>query len=214
MKRILCYGDSNTWGYIPGTGARHEPDVRWTGVAQRMLGNEYVLIEEGMNGRTTVFDNPYNLVRNGSTYLLPCLLSQKPLDAVVLMLGTNDLRWTDAHGAADGARALIKQIRLYNHLEDAIPIFSGEPQILLVSPIRMHSILKERENPVERRYPEESERFAKLYEAVAREMGVDFLDAALYAQPSPVDGVHMDAASHASLAKAIAEKLRNMMQDG
>lgn len=211
MKRILCYGDSNTWGYIPGTGARHEPDVRWTGVAQRMLGNEYVLLEEGMNGRTTVYDNPMNFVRNGSTYLLPCLLSQKPLDLAILMLGTNDLRWTNAHGAADGARALIKQIRLYNHLEDAIPIFNGEPRILLVSPIRMHPILKERENPIERRYPEESERFSRLYEAVANETGVDFLDAALYATPSPVDGVHMDAASHASLAKAIAEKIRSLV---
>lgn len=212
MKRILCYGDSNTWGYIPGTGARHEPDVRWTGVAQRMLGDGYVLLEEGMNGRTTAYDNPLNYVRNGSTYLLPCLLSQKPLDLVVLMLGTNDLRWTNAQGAADGARALIKQIRLYNHLEDSSAIFTGEPRILLVSPIRLHPILKERDNPFEKQFPEESERFPALFEAVAKETGVDFLDAALYAEPSPIDGVHMDAASHASLAKAMADKIRSLLE--
>ena len=65
MRRILCYGDSNTWGYIPASGARYEPDVRWTGVAQRLLGSDYTLIEEGMNGRTTVYENPLSPGRNG-----------------------------------------------------------------------------------------------------------------------------------------------------
>lgn len=58
MRHILCYGDSNTWGYTPGTGERHAPDVRWTGVLRRLLGEGWEVLEEGMNGRTTVFDNP------------------------------------------------------------------------------------------------------------------------------------------------------------
>lgn len=96
MRHILCYGDSNTWGYTPGTGERHAPDVRWTGVLRRLLGEGWEVLEEGMNGRTTVFDNPMSQGRNGSAYLLTCLETHKPLDLVILMLGTNDLRFTDA----------------------------------------------------------------------------------------------------------------------
>ena len=65
MRHILCYGDSNTWGYTPGSGERHAPDVRWTGVLRRRLGEGWEVLEEGMNGRTTVFDNPMSPGRNG-----------------------------------------------------------------------------------------------------------------------------------------------------
>ena len=82
MRHILCYGDSNTWGYTPGTGERHAPDVRWTGVLRRLLGEGWEVLEEGMNGRTTVFDNPMSQGRNGSAYLLTCLETHKPLDPV------------------------------------------------------------------------------------------------------------------------------------
>ena len=76
-----------------------------------------------MNGRTTVFDNPMSQGRNGSAYLLTCLETHKPLDLVILMLGTNDLRFTDAWGAAEGAAALVKKIRLYNRMEESTHIF-------------------------------------------------------------------------------------------
>ena len=92
MKNILCYGDSNTWGYIPGGKGRYEYAVRWTGAAQRLLGDGYRIIEEGLNGRTTVFDSPFDgSVLNGKSHLMCCLMSHAPLDAVVIMLGTNDL---------------------------------------------------------------------------------------------------------------------------
>ena len=213
MRRILCYGDSNTWGYIPASGARYEPDVRWTGVAQRLLGSDYTLIEEGMNGRTTVYENPLSPGRNGREYLLACLVSQKPLDMAVVMLGTNDLRWTDGYGAADGARRLVRQIRLYSHLEESSPIFVNGPKVLLVAPILAHESINERD-VVERRYafPQKSRDFARAYEAVARELGVDFLDAALYAKPSAKDGLHMEPEDHRALGEAMARKIREMME--
>ena len=106
MKNILCYGDSNTFGFTLH-GGRHPYDVRWTGRLQLALGPAYRVIEEGCGGRTTVFEDPIDLGRNGRTSLPVCLASHNPLDLVILMLGTNDLRFTDAWGAAEGAAALV-----------------------------------------------------------------------------------------------------------
>lgn len=168
MRHILCYGDSNTWGYTPGTGERHAPDVRWTGVLRRLLGEGWEVLEEGMNGRTTVFDNPMSPGRNGSVYLLTCLETHKPLDLVILMLGTNDLRFTDAWGAAEGAAALVKKVRLYNHMEESTHIFPGKPRILLIAPILAHADLDNRDVIGRwRSYPQKSRGFAAAYAAVA-----------------------------------------------
>src|ERR671917_870887 len=92
MRTVLCYGDSNTWGYDPATRERFPPHVRWTGVLATLLGAEYRVIEEGLNGRTTRWDDPIEPGRNGLTYLRPCIESHKPLDLMVIMLGTNDLK--------------------------------------------------------------------------------------------------------------------------
>src|SRR5258708_36347550 len=92
MKVILAFGDSNPFGHDPATGARFAPDVRCTGVAQRHLGAGYRVIEEGLGGRTTVFDDPIEPDRCGLTYLRPCLLSHRPLDLVVIALGCNDMK--------------------------------------------------------------------------------------------------------------------------
>ena len=90
-KRVLCYGDSITWGYNPADGLRMNDDQRWTGVLKNGLGEGYTVIEEGLNGRTTVWDDPLKgTYKNGLNYLVPCLASQRPLDFVVLLLGTND----------------------------------------------------------------------------------------------------------------------------
>ena len=90
--QVLCYGDSNTWGYIPVTGGRYAPTVRWTGVMAEQLGPQFSAIEEGQSGRTTVWDDPLEGDKNGLRYLPACLESHMPLDLVILMLGTNDLK--------------------------------------------------------------------------------------------------------------------------
>ena len=91
-KRILCIGDSNTWGYIPGSGERYEKNVRWTGKLAQMLGENYEVIEEGMNGRTTAFTDKIEPGTAALDYLYPCLISQFPLDYIIVMLGTNDTK--------------------------------------------------------------------------------------------------------------------------
>ena len=113
MKTILCYGDSNTYGFNPANGLRYPKSVRWTGRLQELLGNNYIIIEEGCNGRTTIFDDPIDGWKNGLSYLKPCLNTHKPIDIVILMLGSNDLKSTfhaSAEEISKGAKRLIEEI--------------------------------------------------------------------------------------------------------
>src|SRR4030095_16419851 len=108
MKTIMCYGDSNTWGCIPLTGPepprRYGPAQRWPGVLRRELGDGYWIVEEGLNGRTTVWDDPLGPFRSGKELLAPCLMTHEPIDLVVVMLGTNDLKRRFGVGARDTMR--------------------------------------------------------------------------------------------------------------
>lgn len=204
MKRILCYGDSNTWGHKPGSLERFSRDIRWSGIVAQLLGPEYEIIEEGLSGRTTVWEDPRAACRNGYNGLGYALLSAKPIDMIVLSLGTNDLVYTDAKGSADGVAALIYAIKNAAALYyGSTPIFVGEPNILLVSPILVHESIPDRHK--------KSLLFMKNYKEVAKEENVHFVDAAYYAQPSGVDGIHMEAESHASLATALAKKITNLI---
>ena len=110
MTTILCYGDSNTYGYNPVNGLRYPKDVRWTGVLQKLLGEQYAVIEEGCNGRTTVFEDIAEPWKAGLGYLKPCLNTHKPIDFVIMMLGSNDLKrmfHASAKEIADGAEQLV-----------------------------------------------------------------------------------------------------------
>ena len=138
MKTILCFGDSNTWGCIPLTGAhpprRYGPAQRWPGVLHRELGDGFWIVEEGLNGRTTVWDDPLEPFRSGKELLVPCLLTHQPIDLVIVMLGTNDLKGRFRVGARDiaaGAGLLLDIV----HASACGP---GEspPQALLVCPPR------------------------------------------------------------------------------
>ena len=91
-KRIVCFGDSNTWGYNALESSRYGEEIRWTGRLQRLLGEEYTVIEEAQNGRTTVWDDPIENRLAGLTYLWPCMESHSPFDLLIIMLGTNDTK--------------------------------------------------------------------------------------------------------------------------
>lgn len=136
MKNVLCYGDSNTHGYDGVTGGRFPWGVRWTSLVQEALKEEQVrIIEEGQNGRTTVWDDPIEGMKSGLKYLIPCLESHSPLDVVVLMLGTNDIKQRFSLSASDvaaGAETLVKTIKMYFR-ENREPV----PEILLVSPLKI-----------------------------------------------------------------------------
>lgn len=203
MKNILCYGDSNTWGCNPGVLTRHPADVRWTGVVQKLLGSEYNIIENGINGRTTVWDDPANQCRNGLAGLGYALYSAKPLDLVVVMLGTNDLNYTNVEGYYLGVKLLAQRILKANaSFPGTSEVFPDKTRLLLVSPILVTENMPS--------YPE-SCKFAAYTEKVANELGVPWLNAAEYAQPSPLDGCHMDEENHRRLGLALAEKIKSII---
>lgn len=130
MKTILCYGDSNTWGAFRAQ-PRAMPDQRWTGVLQRALGANFVVIEEGLNGRTTVLDDPTKPFKNGKDYLIPCVDSHAPFDLVVLMLGTNDLKHRFGMSAFDIGANVATVLGLVKQSTSSSA--GGAPQVLLLA---------------------------------------------------------------------------------
>lgn len=213
MKRILCYGDSNTWGYMPGTGERYPESIRWTRRMASLLGEGYEVLEEGLSGRTTVLDDPYSPCRNGLAGLGYALIAQKPLDLAVLMLGTNDFPVADASRTARGIEILARQILDADTIyRESPPIFPSGAKLLLVSPIHLHPEIFTRcpELRARDKY-EESVKLAGLCKDLAERLSVQFLDAALYAKASEVDCVHMTQESHLALGEAMARKVKEIL---
>ncbi len=223
IRRVLCYGDSNTWGYMPGSGHRFDSDTRWTGVLQGLLGEKYCIIEAGLNGRTTVFDSPFDDYLNGRAGLGYAFLQASPVDLVVIMLGTNDLKYTNAAGAARGVGALVSEVKtIANKIPSSFYLTNGsqpeqtDTKILIISPILVHpDILRISPATVfeeEKRY-EKAQGFSAAYRNVAAQAGAWFLDAAEIAQPSDTDGIHMTAEGHIALGHAVAAKVREIFAD-
>ena len=207
MKTVLCYGDSNTWGYDPATQTRYPRDVRWPGVLRKELGDDYLVIEEGLNGRTTVWDDPIELDKNGATYLRPCIQTHKPLDLVIIMLGTNDLKTRfslPAYDIASGAGVLVDIV-----MKSDTGIDAGAPDVLLIAPpqaVELTSFAEMFENAVEK-----SEGFAKHYRRVANEKRCHYLNAGEFVESSALDGIHLESDMQAALGKAVAAKVMDIL---
>ena len=212
MKNILCFGDSNTWGFIPESitesfPRRHPHDVRWTGVLARELGEGFRIIEEGQNGRTTVHDDPFALVRNAKAVLPAILESHKPLDLVVLMLGTNDLK--NVFGVSPSEIAVGAKILAQNILTSDAGLAAKPPRLLLMCPptVGPLSHLPDLEAKLTNAQAR-SQQLPKHYEAVAAALGCAYLNTQEIITPSPVDGIHLDAAAHQKLGQAVAAKIK------
>lgn len=132
MQTVLCYGDSNTWGYNPRTQARYSRSERWPGVLAAELGSGFHVVEEGLNGRTTVWDDPIEGYKNGKEYLIPCLESHKPLDLVIILLGTNDLKTRFSVTASDIASSAGVLVKMTLKSETGPAL--AAPQVLLIAP--------------------------------------------------------------------------------
>ena len=215
MKRkILAFGDSNTWGFNPsndGTGVlqRWDDDVRWTGVLQAELGPEFEVINEGLNGRTTVWDDPIEEYRCGKDQLPAAMDTAAPFELMIIMLGSNDLKTrfgVPPKDVAEGAGVLLQRA-----LARPNDFVNQQPKILLICPPRL--------GPVSRTYfgamfggsEEKSTQLHPFFEAVARQYGVAYLNADEIVRSSVIDGLHLDADQHEKLGKAIAKCIRPML---
>jgi len=213
MKTILCYGDSLTYGAnpVPG-GARHAYEDRWPGSLEATLGAGVKVIAEGLGGRTTVFDDWYaDADRNGSRVLPTLLSSHSPLDMVVIMLGTNDLKpflGASALEASNGMKRLVHIVRGHYAQQN-----EGQPKIVIMSP----PPLCDTQHPEMllhfggRRAIDESKQFAKWYGIRAKELGVGFFDAGTVAVADPNDGVHLDAKNTRAIGVGVAPLVKGLL---
>ena len=213
MATIVCYGDSNTWGAIPMKSraelARFAPAERWPGVLQEKLGSGHTVIAEGLNGRTTVHDDPSDggPVKNGHRFLPVVLESHAPIDLVIIKLGTNDLKMrfsVPAYDIADGAGRLVDLVLAAKNAPAKAP-----PKVLLVSPAPIAGLtwLADMFAGGE----EKSQKLGKEMKRAAEERGVAFLDAGTVIKSSPVDGIHLDKDEQRKLGEAIAAKVKEIL---
>lgn len=207
MKTILCYGDSNTWGWIPispSSPGRYSQDERWSGVLRKKLGEGYQVIEEGLNGRTTVWYDPVDEIMSGKDYLMPCLTSHMPIDLVILMLGTNDLKKRFSVSAFDIAESVGLLVRMIQKSETGPA--GNAPMILLLVPPPLGK-LSEYDEMFEGGQ-EKSEHLGYHYQRVADLNGCMFFNTADVIASSDIDGVHFESKAHLALGNRLAEVVR------
>lgn len=198
MRQILCFGDSNTYGYIPGTGKRYPYGVRWTSRLNEKLGNEYNVVEEGLCGRTSIFEDPLRAGRRGGSILPTILETHNPIDLTIIMLGTNDCK--TVYGATPEIIG-----RGIKNLIDIVKQYAKDSEILIVSPIHLGDGVYEKEYDPE--FSKESVKvsrgLADVYRRISRENGAHFLDASLYAKADEADREHLGVEGHKALFEAI-----------
>ncbi|MBR7189372.1 MAG: SGNH/GDSL hydrolase family protein [Clostridia bacterium] len=211
QKRILCFGDSNTWGYIP-TGGRYDEHTRWPMRMGELLGDGYAVVEEGFNGRTCVYDDPVEGgFKSGVDYLPPCLMSHNPLDVVILMLGSNDTKrrfHLTPMTIGQSMMQLVRVVKAYGMNAEGDPphIIITAPPVILdnLMETRHAECFGEQAIAVSRGLSAELHRVSKL-------LRCDFFDAGPYAEVSRLDAVHMTAKGHLRLAEAMADKIRTIL---
>ena len=209
--KILCYGDSNTWGYISGSNhQRYGNDERWTKILAKLLGNNFEIIEEGLNSRTLISNDtrPGKEGKNGYEYLIPCLDTHDPIDLVILMLGTNELKSTYNKNAKDVGEMLEKYF-VKTILNRKSQLKDSYPKLLIVAP----PIVNENQDycKANDKYVGASQKSKELnyiYKDIAERYNCYFLSN--QGLETGIDGVHLTKESHKKLAEMLKDKINNI----
>lgn len=217
MKNILCFGDSNTFGYDgENEGARFPRDVCWTGRLQKLLGDDYFVIEEGLSGRTIVNDDPVTGRMSGISYLPACLESHRPIDLVIFMLGTNDLKNRFSMSPGEVGRAAQRAVKLIQNSECGR---SGEPEILLVAPVEGKRVEMESDpywpwstNSVQDMTGKNVE-LSEVLMWTAQYTNTHFASVCDDERfpTNNVDGIHLTPEGHSAVADFLAQKVREIL---
>jgi len=203
MQNILCFGDSNTWGYMPGTGLRYNESIRWTAIAQSLLGDQFRLHEAGLSGRTIMQGESNREFRSGAELINLYLESCRPLDMVTIMLGTNDLKASfnlsiDTIGEA--ARTLCQQVLAFDYAPYKCP------KVMLIAPapfVESENLDTEFESRIA-----DSKGLAPAYYQLCKDLNIDFIDAGRIVKASIIDGVHWDKDGHHNFGQHISTVLQ------
>ena len=208
-KHIVCFGDSNTHGYCADPadcadgGDRFNEDERWTCLLQKALGEEYLVIEEGLSGRTTVFPDPLHESMSGLDVIYSCLMSHEPVDLLIIMLGTND---TKERLGANAACIGIGMERLVAKAKTVEAWRGGKPNILLICPSHIGEGLLDHPFGAAMGLgcTEKSRGLAPRYRELADRLGCAFLDAEGLAEFNKLDCMHLTCRGHRQLAEALS----------
>ena len=213
MKTILCYGDSNTWGYDPRTGNRYDHKTRWPMAMARLLNKDaspddpaWQVIEEGLNGRTSCREDPVEGDKNGFRQLIPILESHMPLDVVAVMLGTNDLKPRfnpSPFDIAQGVQRVITAIQ-----ESKFGPGGSAPKVVMICP--PPTVKSEAFTHIFGESTELSKKLEPFYRQLAKECGAIFFNAGSCVKTSVADGIHFEREGHLALAEAMAEVVRKL----
>lgn len=214
-KSILCYGDSNTWGYVPArNGLRFPSHVRWPGVLSKLLRTNYRIIEEGLNGRTTVHDDPLSpaVQRNGLKTLGTILDSHRPLDLVIIFLGTNDLKCRFSLPPADIAVG-VELLALTAQSPAFGPGGGRSPSVLAICPPTIWEVPANM-GPTFRGGREKSQELRSCFHHMAKRIDIPLMYAEDFIHTDPADGVHLSEESHAVLGQEVAKWILEWFDDG
>lgn len=210
-KVILCFGDSNTWGQKPDKSGRTTVNMRWTGLLQDQLGKSYYVIEEGLGGRTIDIDDVNRPGRNGKEYFLPCVTSHSPLDIIIIMLGTNDLKTFYKRSVEDIAQSTRELVAIAK--ENAQTKKGKEPAIMLISPIHINDsaprFTEFYTDYYDSHAAELSKQFAPALQKIATDTRCCFVDAATVSEAGE-DGIHLSKESHKPLADLLYRKIKEL----
>jgi lysophospholipase L1-like esterase len=218
--RIVAYGDSLTYGWIPNPNPpseRYGPEGRWPSVLQKELGSDFQVIEEGLDGRTTDTPDPESPISgaqlDGNAYLPACLASHLPVDLVIIMLGSNDLKFVFNRTPLRIAIGAARLIDLVNTLNGGVGTSYKNPKVLLICPPALDPRIEK--GPVFAEMfkggLEKSKQLPPLYEAVAKMGGAEFLNAGSVISTDGVDGLHLTSESEKKLGIAVTAKVKEIL---
>ncbi|MEL6388240.1 MAG: SGNH/GDSL hydrolase family protein [Pseudomonadota bacterium] len=214
-KRIMCFGDSLTWGWVPVIEGvpttRYPADVRWTGVLQKELGSGHLVIEEGLSARTTMLNDPTDPRLDGSAYLPSALASHLPLDLVILMLGTNDTKAYFHRTPFEIAAGMSKLVGQVLTSAGGVGTTYPAPQVLIIAPPPLTPMPHAYFQSLFGGAHEKSAQFGKLYGDLADFMKVHFLNAGDHISTDGVDGIHFTPENNFMLGKAVTETVQSIL---
>lgn len=201
MKKILCYGDSNTFGYNPEDGSRFDEITRWTGQLQKNLGVEHVVINEGVCDRTGFVNNPKGLLYSAQRHLPKMLTETEDVNLFVIALGTNDLQKEYNISLDTVEKGLITLINLAK---------SKSRQVLIIPPVILdEKVLKgDFAFQYDRTSVDKSKKIGKIFNKVAKSNRCEYFDINKYTKPSDIDGLHYDEAAHKLIGAKLADFIR------
>lgn len=202
MKKILCFGDSNTYGFIPSSGKRYDENSRWSGILKKLLREEYEIIEAGCNNRTAFCDNPAGVNETGYK-VLPSLLTPD-IDCVILAVGINDLQYLYNISMKDYENGLENLIGLVRTKLPRAKIILLSPSVITEDILNSYFAAMFDETSIEK-----SKQLSAIYERAARKENCKLLDLKKIASPSKTDGLHYEKIEHIKIANAIFDLINH-----